>query len=544
MADQKITELTELSTVDAGDLLAIVDDPSGSPITKKITVANATALKAPIASPTFTGTVTLPKTLEIQDTSADHQYVLAVNELLADRTVTLPLLTGNDEFVFKDHAVTMTNKTLTSPKVGTAILDTNGLELMKVTATGSAVNELTLANAATGNPPTLSATGDDTDIDFKIIPKGAGALTVTGTTNYETNVTDDDDIPNKKYVDDNAGGGSSLGLYGQAIINGNFDVWQRATSFTASANNDDVYTADRWNLISDGNDILDVSQEAITDLPGSNYAIKLDVETAKRAGIVQFLEYRDAQKFKGKSVSISFAVKSANISAVRATVLSWASTADTITSDVVASWGDTPTWATNWADNATPGDLTVTSSWTTVKVENIAIDESTVNNLALVIWLPNEETIGDIIYISQVQMNEGATAATFCPKDFNTELINCFRYYEKSYSYEVAPATASQSTNVQVGKVGNNTIIADENYGSFTYIVEKRAAVTPTIYPWTTPSNTGRVSDSASGTDLGANSGSVIFNGAKRFVVYNASGGTLTTSRQAVIFHWVANAEL
>lgn len=53
-------------------------------------------------------------TPQINDTSSDHQYVFAVNELAADRTVTLPLLTGNDEFVFKDHAVTLTNKTIAS----------------------------------------------------------------------------------------------------------------------------------------------------------------------------------------------------------------------------------------------------------------------------------------------------------------------------------------------------------------------------------------------------------------------------------------------
>jgi len=40
MADQKITELTELSTPEANDLLVIVDDPSGTPVTKKITVGN------------------------------------------------------------------------------------------------------------------------------------------------------------------------------------------------------------------------------------------------------------------------------------------------------------------------------------------------------------------------------------------------------------------------------------------------------------------------------------------------------------------------
>lgn len=54
-------------------------------------------------------TFTLP---QINDTSADHQYVFAVSELTADRTVTLPLLTGNDTFVFADHAQTLTNKTI------------------------------------------------------------------------------------------------------------------------------------------------------------------------------------------------------------------------------------------------------------------------------------------------------------------------------------------------------------------------------------------------------------------------------------------------
>ena len=75
---------------------------------------------------------------------------------------------------------TLTNKTLTSPKIGTSILDTNGNQLALLTATGSAVNEFTIANAATGGDPTLSATGDDSNIDIAIKPKGTGE-TVFGT---------------------------------------------------------------------------------------------------------------------------------------------------------------------------------------------------------------------------------------------------------------------------------------------------------------------------------------------------------------------------
>lgn len=67
----------------------------------------------------------------------------------------------------------------TSPKITTGINDSNNNELIKVTATGSAVNEITVANAATGNGPTLSATGDDTNIDLNISGKGSGTAKFT-----------------------------------------------------------------------------------------------------------------------------------------------------------------------------------------------------------------------------------------------------------------------------------------------------------------------------------------------------------------------------
>ena len=77
---------------------------------------------------------------------------------------------------------TLTNKTLTSPKIGTSILDTNGAELFKLTATSSAVNEITYNNAATGNKPTLTASGDDSNIGISIQPKGTGTITIDALT--------------------------------------------------------------------------------------------------------------------------------------------------------------------------------------------------------------------------------------------------------------------------------------------------------------------------------------------------------------------------
>jgi len=79
-------------------------------------------------------------------------------------------------FVTLPGTQTLTNKTLTAPKIGTSILDTGGNELFKLTATGSAVNELTYNNASTGNSPTFTASGGDSNIGVTISPKGTGVF--------------------------------------------------------------------------------------------------------------------------------------------------------------------------------------------------------------------------------------------------------------------------------------------------------------------------------------------------------------------------------
>ena len=94
--------------------------------------------------------------------------------------IEIPLSTAGT--VTETGTQTLTNKTLTSPKIGTSILDTSGNELFKLTATGSAVNELTYANAATGNKPTFTASGGDTNIGVSIQPKGTGTVTLDNLT--------------------------------------------------------------------------------------------------------------------------------------------------------------------------------------------------------------------------------------------------------------------------------------------------------------------------------------------------------------------------
>lgn len=73
---------------------------------------------------------------------------------------------------------TFTNKTLTSPKIGTSILDTNGNILLTLTATGTAVNGVTYANAATGGSPTFTASGTDGNIGMVLSSKGTSIVRI------------------------------------------------------------------------------------------------------------------------------------------------------------------------------------------------------------------------------------------------------------------------------------------------------------------------------------------------------------------------------
>lgn len=83
------------------------------------------------------------------------------------------------------------------------INDANGNEVIKTATTASAVNEITVTNAATGNGPTISATGDDTNIDINLTPKGTGnVLNTKAVSGYVSGVTE--------YIESDTGADSTL----------------------------------------------------------------------------------------------------------------------------------------------------------------------------------------------------------------------------------------------------------------------------------------------------------------------------------------------
>ena len=97
---------------------------------------------------------------------------------------------GGVEAVTVSATQTLTNKTLTSPTINTptlssprvsvGIFDTNANELVGFSATASAINEITITNAAISNSPQISATGGDTNISLNLVPKGTGTVNAGG----------------------------------------------------------------------------------------------------------------------------------------------------------------------------------------------------------------------------------------------------------------------------------------------------------------------------------------------------------------------------
>jgi len=128
-------------------------------------------------------TVSLPTTVA---TTAGSQTLTNKVINTASNTITVVEADISDlgSYITASSSDTLTNKTLTSPTINDPVIntidDSNGNEEIIFTTTASAVNELTVANAATGDGPILSATGGDTNVDLNLTPKGTGKVTFNG----------------------------------------------------------------------------------------------------------------------------------------------------------------------------------------------------------------------------------------------------------------------------------------------------------------------------------------------------------------------------
>jgi len=236
-------------------------------------------------------------------------------------------------------------------------------------------------------------------------------------------------------------------VFRNRIINGGMDIAQRGTSFTSGANDDDAYVLDRFYILSDGNDAIDVTQT--TTVPtGAKFSIGLDVETTnKKFGIAQIIENANCFDAIGGAVTLSFQAKvssTTKLDNIKCAIVAWSGTADSVTSDIISAWGAEGTNPTLIADATyenTPANLNVTTNFATYSV-TANVDTASTKNIIVFIWSDvTDTTAGDFLYITNIQLERGSTATSFDYRSYGTEFSLCERYFQKYKGNSVGTAS-------------------------------------------------------------------------------------------------------
>ena len=243
---------TGLSSSATGTTVTLAIDSTVATLTGTQTLTNKT-----LTSPVMT-------TPQINDSSADHQYVFAASELAADRTVTMPLLTGNDQFTMDAHASTLTNKSIdlgTNTLTGSLAEFNTALQsesfaglaaaqtLTNKTISGSSNTLSNIANGSLTNSAITMSDGSNTTA----VALG-GTMTFAGTNN-EIEVAE-------------SSGTLTIGLPNNVTISGNLTV----SGDTTTVNTATLAVEDPLVSLATGNnssDAVDIGIYGLYDTSGS-----------------------------------------------------------------------------------------------------------------------------------------------------------------------------------------------------------------------------------------------------------------------------------
>jgi hypothetical protein len=144
-------------------------------------------------------------------------------------------------------------------------------------------------------------------------------------------------------------------------------------------------------------------------------------------------------------------------------------------------------------------------------------------------------TNGATWYVTGVQLEQNTSATPFERRLYGQELINCQRYFEKSYNVSVAPGTAGSG----LGAISAVAYTAASNrpFLGIQFQVAKRADTTITLYS----PNSG-VAGKIEGPSSADFTASVQYAGTQAFQVYQSQ--TTSTSNGDYYIQWTASAEL
>lgn len=250
----------------------------------------------------------------------------------------------------------------------------------------------------------------------------------------------------------NSGANSAGGITDinrQAIINGNFDVWQRGTSFAATSGL--IYTADRWATVNDTtNQASSISVQPVTDLVGSSTCLRYQ-RNAGQTGVSnsfvsQSLETINSKKLVGKQLTLSF----------------WArvgpgTAGTTIHAEIISGTGTDQNVLNGFTGNNldAAGDFVMTTSWKRFSITTNVI-APTKTQIGILIRNAPSGIAGatDYYEVAQVMLNVGNMIIPFTAKTFAEELAACQRYYQRlsgvGFRTDISNLTLSNTVNIPI----------------------------------------------------------------------------------------------
>lgn len=337
----------------------------------------------------------------------------------------------------------------------------------------------------------------------------------------------------------------------QAIMNGNFDIWQRGTSFTPASTD---YMADRWRsgYDADGGTLPTdtITRQSLTpgDITNSFYYMRLNVDGAGSGfGTDALYTYQQPIEFgtrflcgASKTVTLSFWAKS-DITDKKLGFNLWQlygtggtpSSAEAINGDNVTL---TSTW-TKYTHTFTTNTL-ASKTFGTDNNDQLRVDFSFMWGATRGAYVNSSGTAEDFggsgnIDIAQVQLCAGSVALPFQPKSYAQELQDCQRYCEV--------LGGSGSPGYSERDYMGMGYMADTDTGIFTYTFKQVKRTAPTI---TAPTGVAGDDDwSVSGSGLADyidNSTMTQLTGDKYGMYFQAD--VLTTTTAGLTFMWNARS--
>jgi hypothetical protein len=241
-----------------------------------------------------------------------------------------------------------------------------------------------------------------------------------------------------------------------SLINGNFDVWQRGTSFVNPAS---VYTADRW-IAGGTSSTLSRTTALVTY---GTYAANFTANAATNSLIIsQTLESTAVNLLKGKTVTFSFSYSA-----------STAQPAGSLTISVQKNaTADTSSGGTFTSLSAISGSSSY-SPTTSAQIATITVavpSDGTANGLKVNIQTTNI-TNGSSVYVYQCQLEVGPVATPFEQRPIGMELALCQRYFEIGAArFDGYAAAAAQGIGYQHTFKATKRAVPTLAYGSVSVV--------------------------------------------------------------------------